>query len=238
MVADIEKALKYPLNFKPLFILGMIFVIALIVVIVPLFFLDMKVEKGSTNTEIFTPFMIIYILLFLSVMVIIPILLSGYMVSVSRSIIAGNLEKAPELTGIRSMCVDGLKFAVIGFAYAIPPIIMALLAIVFFNIWGLFFIFSLIPLFYVAQLAGAHLAYTNSLRKALDIPYIYTMVFSHLKGFSLSLLFYFVASLVFSVAGMLIVTYPFIIVASYVAGQYILTIFYMESTGLIEESKF
>jgi len=238
MVADIEKALKYPLNFKSLFILGMIFVIALTVFIVPLFFLGPKAEKGSTVPEIFTPFMIIYLLLLLAAMVIISILLSGYMVSVSRSIIAGNLEKAPELNDIGDLVVDGLKFTVIAFVYAIPPMIMALLAIVFLNILGLFFIFSLIPLFYVAQLAGAHLAYTNSLRKALDIPYIYTMVFSHLKGFSLSLLFYFVASLVFSVAGMLIVTYPFIIVASYVAGQYILTIFYMESTGLIEEIKF
>lgn len=237
MVADIEKTLKYPLNFKPLFTLGMIFVIALIVFIVPLFFLGAKVEKENANTGIFTPFMIIYILLYLAAMVIISILLSGYMIRVSRSIMAGNLDKAPELTGIRSMCADGLKFAVIGFAYAVPPVIIMVLAFFILGAMALFLMLFLIPLFYVPHLAGAHLAYTNSLRKALDIPYVYSLIFNHLKGFTLSLFFYFVASVIFFIAGLLIVTYPFIIVASYVAGQYIFTIFYMESAGLIEEIK-
>lgn len=88
----------------------------------------------------------------------------------------------------------------------------------------------LIPLFYVFQLGGVRLAHTNSLRKALDITFIYSMVFNNLKEFTLSLFFSFVASLVFSIAGILIVTYPFVAVATYVAMQYVFTIFYMEST--------
>ncbi|MBU3967331.1 MAG: DUF4013 domain-containing protein [Euryarchaeota archaeon] len=88
----------------------------------------------------------------------------------------------------------------------------------------------LIPLFYVFQLGGVRLAHTNSLSKALDIPFIYSMVFNNLKEFSLSIFFSFVASLVFSIASILIVTYPFLIVATYVAMQYVFTIFYMEAT--------
>lgn len=52
--------------------------------------------------------------------------------------LAGNLEKAPELNRIGDLFADGLKFIVIGFVYAIPPMIIAILAVVIFNFWGLF----------------------------------------------------------------------------------------------------
>ncbi len=145
-------------------------------------------------------------------MVLVSLFLGGYLIRVSRSMLAGDLDKAPELNRIGDLFVDGLKFIVIGFVYAIPPMIIAILV------------------FYVFQLGGVRLAHTNSLRKALDIPFIYSMVFNNLKEFTLSLFFSFVASLVFSIAGILIVTYPFLVVATYVAMQYVFMIFYMEST--------
>lgn len=230
MVADIEKTIKYPLNFKPLFIMGMIFVIILIISIIPMFYFEPKAAKESAASEFFTITMAVYILSLLASMVLISLFIGGYLIRVSRSMIAGNLDKAPELNRIGDLFADGLKFMVIGFVYAIPPMIMAFLAIVFLNVLGFILMLFLIPLFYVFQLAGAHLARTNSLSKALDIPFIYYMVFSNLKEFSLSLFFSFVAILVFSIAIIFIVTYPFVLVASYVAMQYVFTIFYIEST--------
>ena len=236
MVADIEKALKYPLNFKPLFILGILFLITLAASLIPAFFLSPRTGAGS-QPDIYTPLFAVYFVVLLAVLVFMFTLLSGYMVSVSKSIIAGNLEKAPEITGIGSMLVNGLKFIVIALVYAVPPSVFMLLTIAILKIWGLLLMFAYFPLFYVFHLASAHLAYTGSLKKALDIPRIYSLIFRNPKGFILGFFFYFVATIVYSFAGILIVTYPFLIVACYVVGQYIFTIFYMEASGLIEENK-
>lgn len=236
MVADIEKALKYPLNFKPLFSLGILFGVLFVLLFVPFLLLGNSMDKASRAPEISMP-LLVYLILIVAVFTVLFIILSGYMVAVSRSMIAGNMDKAPELTGIGSLFIDGLKFMVIGIVYAIPPVIFIAFMISILDVLGIIFIFVVFPPFFIFHLAGAHLAYTNSLKKALNIPYIYSLVFNHLKGFSLGFIFYFVASIAFSLAALLIVTYPFVIVASYVTGQYILTIFYMESTGLIEEIK-
>jgi len=230
MVADIEKTIKYPLNFKPLFIMGMIFAIIIVLSLFPMFLLGSKAAKESAASEFFTLPMIVYYISFLASTVLISLLISGYLIRVSRSMMAGNFDKAPKLNRIGDLFADGLKFLVLGFVYAIPPILIAILAVVFLKILGILLMFFLFPLFYVFHVASAHLAHTNSLRKALDIPFIYSMVFGNLKEFSLSLFFSFVATLVFSIASILVVTYPFLIVASYVAMQYVFTIFYMEST--------
>lgn len=230
MVTDIEKTIKYPLNFKPLFIMGMIFLIIIVLSFIPMFYFGPKAAKESAASEFFTITMAVYIISLLASMVLISLFIGGYLMRVSRCMIAGNVDKAPELNRIGDLFSDGLKYMVLGFVYSIPPIIMAVLAVVVFNILGILLMIFLIPLFYVFQLAGVHLAQTNSLRKALDIPFIYSMVFNNLKDFTLALFISFAASLVFSIAGILIITYPFLVVASYVSMQYVFTIFYIEST--------
>ena len=236
MVADLEKTLKYPLNFKPLLILGSLFVIVLIGSIIPAFLLPADMESSGTP-DISTPIFAVYFLLLLVVFVIMGLLVNGYMISVSRSIIGGNMEKTPDLTGFRDLLVNGLKFMVIGLVYAIPPSILMLVTIAILQIWGILFIFAYFPLFYVFHIAGAHLAYTGSLKKALDISHIYSLIFRNPKGFIISFFFYLIVTIVYSFASFLIITYPLVIVASYVAGQYIFTVFYMEASGLIEENK-
>ncbi|KCZ71308.1 hypothetical protein ANME2D_02512 [Candidatus Methanoperedens nitroreducens] len=62
-------------------------------------------------------------------------------------------------------------------------------------------------------------------------------MFKNLKGFTLSFIIYLVITFVFFIGSVLIVTYPFVIIAAYVAGQYIFTIFYMEASGLIAENR-
>lgn len=47
MVADIEKTIKYPLNFKPLFIQGMIFLIIIVLFFIPMFYFGPKAAKES-----------------------------------------------------------------------------------------------------------------------------------------------------------------------------------------------
>ena len=236
MVADLEKTLKYPLNFKPLLILGSLFVIVLIGSIIPAFLLPADMESSGTS-DISTPIFAVYFLLLLVVFVIMGLLVNGYMISVSRSIIGGNMEKTPDLTGFRDLLVNGLKFMVIGLVYAIPPSILMLVTIAILQIWGILFIFAYFPLFYVFHIAGAHLAYTGSLKKAFDISHIYSLIFRNPKGFIISFFFYLIVTIVYSFASFLIITYPLVIVASYVVGQYIFTVFYMEASGLIEENK-
>jgi hypothetical protein len=136
-----------------------------------------------------------------------------------------------------SLFNDGLKFIVVCIVYVIPPAIALLLAVFIFKLWGIFFVFLLFPLFYVFHLAGAHLAYTNSLKKALDIPHIYSLIFRNLKGFTLSLIIYLIITFVSFIVSLLIVTYPFAVIAAYMAGQYIFTIFYMEASGLTVENR-
>jgi hypothetical protein len=80
-----------------------------------------------------------------------------------------------------------------------------------------------------------HLAKTNSLKQAMNIPYIYSLIFKNLGNFTLSIIFYIVVSIIYSIATLLIVTYPFMLVTTYVAGQYIFTIFYMEATEIKEQ---
>lgn len=223
MAADIKTALKYPLNFKPLFVLGILFSIAIIASIIPVFVLDLKAIKPAD----FMPFLY-YFLFLLAVMVLLIAILGGYLVHVSRSIMTGNIAKAPPLHGITDLFIDGIKFHVVAVVYIIPPVILMVLAVFIFKIWGLILMLFLIPLFYVFHLAAAHLANTNSLKKALDIPYIYSLIFRNLKGFTLSFIIYLVITFVFLIVSVLIVTYPFVIIAVYVAGQYIFTIFYME----------
>lgn len=235
MPADLEKTLKYPLNPKPLLILGTLFAVILVASILPAFFMpsDMKTGTADVNTAFFAAFFGFVLL----ISAILGILLGGYMVNVSKSIIGGNMDRAPDITDFRSLMVNGLKFIVIGILYAIPPSIMMLLTIAILQVWGMLFIFAYFPLFYVFHMGAAHLAHTGSLKKALDIGYIYSLVFKNIKGFTISFFFYLIVTMVFAVAGMLIITYPLVIVASYVAGQYILTVFYMEASGLIEENK-
>ncbi|MDJ1423755.1 MAG: DUF4013 domain-containing protein [Candidatus Methanoperedens sp.] len=236
MAADIERALKYPLNFKPLFVLGILFGIMFIALILPVFVLEIRMEQWVMSPGILTP-LLFYSLFVLAALIIMGVFFNGYLVNVSRSIIAGDLTKAPGLTVMGSIFTDGLKFIVVCIVYFIPPAIALLLAVFIFKLWGIFFMFLLFPLFYVFHLAGAHLACTNSLKKALDIPHIYSLIFKNLKGFTLSFIIYLVITFVFFIGSVLIVTYPFVIIAAYVAGQYIFTIFYMEASGLIAENR-
>ncbi len=86
-------------------------------------------------------------------------------------------------------------------------------------------------MFFIFHIGGTHFARTNSLREALNIPYIYSLVFRNIKAYTIDFIIYFIVTFVFFITTIFVVTYPFIIVTSYVAGQYIFTIFYMESSG-------
>ncbi|HEY9204387.1 MAG TPA: DUF4013 domain-containing protein [Candidatus Methanoperedens sp.] len=247
MVVEIEKALKYPLNFKPLFILGMLIFLLLLASFISLIFFSTEMRTGNANNGIFSP-IVVYFLILVAAFVVLFTFFNGYMVSVSRSIMAGNNAKAPEITDIGKTFIEGIKFMIIGLAYAIAPLLFLLLAMMAtFTLWAFIsvsfaeavtiimvflYIFLLYPLFFVFHIAGAHFASTGSVRKALNIPYIYSLVFGNLKAFTLDFIIYFIVTFVFLIATIFIVTYPFVIVASYVAGQYIFTIFYMESSGL------
>ena len=247
MVVEFEKALKYPLNFKPLFILGMLFFILFLVSFIPLIFLSTEMRTATANQGIFSP-IVIYLFILIAALIALFTFFNGYLVSVSRSIIEGNNAKAPEITNIGRIFADGIKYIVIGLVYALVPLLFFLLAVMatfllvvtisvslaeaITLIMAFLYIFLLYPLFFVFHIAGAHFAGTGSVRKALNIPYIYSLVFGNLKAFTLDFIIYFIITFVFLITTIFIVTYPFVIVASYVAGQYIFTIFYIESSGL------
>jgi hypothetical protein len=241
MVAEFERAIKYPFNLKPLLILGILFVIPFILFFILLFSMDMQAGGTVMTSETALPIALSF-LSFMGLFFIVFVLLYGYMVRASKSMIAGNLDTAPDLNDIKGLFVDGLKLMVLQFVYTIPPLVIAILPLALINVLGiilipfyLVLIFILMPAFYFFQLAGAHLAKTDSLKQAMNLPYIYSLMYQNPGDFLLALIFYFAVSLVFSLAAMLIVTYSFVIVASYVAGQYIFTVFYMESTGIKEQ---
>ncbi|NJD76500.1 MAG: DUF4013 domain-containing protein [Candidatus Methanoperedens sp.] len=252
MAVEFEKALKYPLSFKPLLMLGMLFFIVLLALFIPSFSFSKDMLTGATSDGIFSP-IILYIIFFVTALILLFTFFNGYMVSVSRSIIAGNHAKAPEITDIGRIFIDGIKFMIIGLVYAIAPLLFLLLALMAtYILWAFIsvsfaeavtiilmflYIFLLYPLFFVFHIAGAHFARTGSVRKALNIPYIYSLVFGNIKAYTIDFFIYFIVTLVYSIAIMFIVTYPFVIIASYVAGQYIFTMFYLESTGFIAESE-
>ena len=77
MAVEIEKALKYPLNFKPLFMLGMLFFIVLISLFIPSIFFSKDVLTGTASDGIFSP-IILYSIFFVTMLVLLFTFFNGY----------------------------------------------------------------------------------------------------------------------------------------------------------------
>jgi hypothetical protein len=110
MVADFERAIKYPFNLKPLFILGILVLIPFLLFL-PMSLIDTQSSEEMTSGE--TMFLAGGFISFMGLFFVVFVLLYGYLVRTSKSMIAGDLDLAPVLSDIKGLFIDGLKLMVL-----------------------------------------------------------------------------------------------------------------------------